>query len=290
MKGFDTWGEGLTPAQAKAAGFDFRTWYSSLDGTKDGPASGPADYAAVGIWSFTNFETTTTRVLTGGYSGGQADMAHAIAEYTPRGMPVGAAVALSADEQIPASAFPQALAYYQGANAEAQTLGGYLNATYAEQALIAYLKQHDAIRVGWRSMSTAWPGGASTAYCDLIQTGSATIDGVQVDLDTALVAFFGQWMPGRLAPTTPAAPTAIPLESDMILHDIIGSPEVWALSGSLYWHVVDPTSLANYVKAGVPRATISAAEHAAILAGAEALKAPTVTLALPKSFTVTPTA
>ncbi len=65
-----------------------------------------------------------------------------------------------------------------------------------------------------------------------------------------------------------------PKEVDMILHNITGSPEVWALSGSLYWHVIDPASMASYLQAGVPRATISAAEHAAILAAATALRPP----------------
>ncbi len=199
MKGFDAWGMGPTAVQAKAAGIEFRTWYSSYDTSKDGPGDGPALYADEGIWSFTNFETTIDRVLTGGRAGGQADMAHAVAEYSARRMPVGAAVALSADELIPSSAFPQALAYYQGAQAEAATLGGYLDGCYGEQALIAYLKQRGAIQVSWRSMSTGWPGGASTAYCDVIQTGGGTIAGASVDFNTALVPFFGQWMPGQLA-------------------------------------------------------------------------------------------
>jgi hypothetical protein len=199
LKGFDTWGLGPSPASAKAAGFDFRTWYSSYDTSKDGPGDGPQLYADAGIWSFTNFETTIDRVLSGGYAGGQADMAHAVAEFTPRGMPLGAAVALSADEPIDPSLFPQALKYYQGSQAEGATLGGYLDGAYGEQALLAYLKQRGAIQVAWRTMSTAWPGGASTDLCDVIQTGGATIGGVEVDLNTALVPFFGQWMPGQLA-------------------------------------------------------------------------------------------
>jgi hypothetical protein len=213
LKGFDTWGMGPTAAQAKAARFDFRTWYSSYDVTKDGPGDGPALYAAEGIWSFTNFETTIDRVLSGGYAGGQADMAHAVAEFAPRGMPVGAAVALSADEAIDPSLFPKALAYYQGSLAEAVTLGGFLNGAYGEQSLLAYLKARDAIAVGWRTTSTAWPGGASTAYCDIIQTGGATVGGASVDLNEALVPYFGQWMPGQLAgadmPLTPADIAAV---------------------------------------------------------------------------------
>lgn len=207
LQGFDTWGEGPTPADAQAAGMAFRTWYSSYDGSKDGPVSGPADYAAVGIWSVTNFETTIDRVLTGGYAGGQQDMMHTINEYATRGMPVGATVILSADEPIPASAFPQALTYYQGARQAAARQ--YLTGCYGEQALIAYLKQQGAIDIGWRSMSTAWPGGTSTDHCDLIQTSSdksAQIGGIAIDWDTALVPFFGQWMPGKLAPVNADPP------------------------------------------------------------------------------------
>ena len=236
-KGFDTWGLGPSAAAAKAAGFAWRTWYSSFDSSKDGPADGPSLYAEQGIWSFTNFETTIERVLTGGYSGGQADMAHAIAEYGARGMPEGAAVALSADQAIPADQFPVALRYFQGsANVAASS---YLNATYGEQALLAFLKQEGAIQLGWRSMSTAWPGGSSTAYCDLIQSGTTTLDGVEIDLDIALVDFFGQWMPGRLAPrpgqqefltmTKFIAPVDAPAGAT--------SPGIWAYDEGNYFHI-----------------------------------------------------
>ncbi len=64
-----------------------------------------------------------------------------------------------------------------------------------------------------------------------------------------------------------------PRENEMILHSITGSPDVWALSGSLYWHVVDPQSLNSYKAAGVPLATISQAEHTSILAATNALSA-----------------
>jgi len=197
LSGFDCWGFGPAPAAAKAAARSFRTWYSSYDGSKDGPVDGPAQYAAAGIWSICNFETTIDRVMTGGADGGAQDMMHAINEYVPRGMPPGAVVILSADEAIPAGSFAQALEYYRGARHAAA--GQYLTGSYGEQALLAYLKQLGAIDIGWRSMSTAWPGGAATAYCDIIQTGSGSIGGVEVDYNTALVDFVGQWMPGTLA-------------------------------------------------------------------------------------------
>jgi len=273
LEGFDAWGMGPTPAAARAAGMGFRTWYSSYDGSKDGPVDGPARYGEAGIWSVCNFETTIDRVLSGGAAGGQVDMEHAINEYGPRGMPEGAAVILSADEPIPASAFPRALAYYQGAR-QAAAGGRYLTGCYGEQALIAYLKQHAAIEVGWRSMSTAWPGGGSSAFCDLVQTGSGTIGGVEVDFDEALVPFVGQWMPGRLAPRHPAPdPAPLPKEADMILLTGFNGPAVAALSGALLWDVQDGTSVAAYKAAGVPVATITAAEHAAIAAASGAAHA-----------------
>jgi hypothetical protein len=73
------------------------------------------------------------------------------------------------------------------------------------------------------------------------------------------------------------APLPIPQEHEMILNYITGNPEVWALSGSLYWHVVDPQSLNSYKAAGVPQATITAAEHTGILAAVAKLGS-TVTL------------
>jgi hypothetical protein len=81
-----------------------------------------------------------------------------------------------------------------------------------------------------------------------------------------------------IAILNPAPPPPLPKDDDMILHSITGSPDVWALSGSLYWHVSDPASLNAYKAAGVPQATITAAEHAGILAAVAALSAAPVAL------------
>lgn len=88
--------------------------------------------------------------------------------------------------------------------------------------------------------------------------------------DTSSVA---EYWPG----VDPPPGTTTPQESDMILHAITGNPEIWALSGSLYWHVADPASMASYEKAGVAMAVITGTEHAAILA-ARAPAPVTVTL------------
>lgn len=209
-KGFDTWGDGPSPQAAVAAGFNFRTWYSSFDASKDGSPGGPATYGRYGIWSVTNFETTVDRVYAG-YAAGLADMLHAIGEYAPRGMPKGATIILSADRSIPVGDFPKVLPYYQGA---AKAAGAdYLPGCYGEQALIAYLKAQGVIKIGWRSMSTAFPGGSSTVGCDIVQTGSATVGGADVDLNYSTVDFFGQWQPGKLYSATPSPAPAPPAPS-----------------------------------------------------------------------------
>jgi hypothetical protein len=143
-----------------------------------------------------------------GFDAGKADMAHTIAEYTPRGMPPGAAIILSADKSVPVGDFEKVRPYYQGAQAAAA--GRYLTGAYAEQALIAYLKSKGTIQIGWRSMSTSFPGGSSIEHCDIVQTGPGTCGGVEIDKNYATVPFFGQWMPGRLAGKTVQIPTPKP--------------------------------------------------------------------------------
>lgn len=64
----------------------------------------------------------------------------------------------------------------------------------------------------------------------------------------------------------------IPKETAMQLHTITGSPEIWALAEGRYWHVADIASLDAY--RGLPdtrQVTITAAEHAAILASGPSL-------------------
>lgn len=214
---FDCWGEGPTPAQAKSAGVQARTWYASFDSSKDGPVNGPAHYAAAGIWSVTNFETTVDRVYAG-YPAGQADANRSLDEYIPRGMPKGAVSIASADRSIPVEDFGKVLPYYQGYY-QACSARGYIAGCYGEQALIQNLKQAGAIQVGWKSMSTSFPGGGTEAYCDIVQTLPGTIGSTSIDWDSGKVEFFGQWMPGVLYGQSPdgapeaQAPAPVPTPS-----------------------------------------------------------------------------
>lgn len=208
-RGFDCWGVGPSAEAAAQAGMRFRTWYSSRDSSKDGTKEAIADYAAHGLWSVTNFETTATRVLDG-YDAGLADARAALAEYVAYGMPRGAAVYFSADQEIGADRFADVVRYYEGAR-DGLHPAGYLTGCYGEQALIAHLLGAGVIDVGgWRSMSTAWPGGTSSVDVAIVQVDSGTIGEVSVDFDIALAPFFGQWQPGVLAPTAGGATTPPP--------------------------------------------------------------------------------
>lgn len=233
--GFDAFGYGPSIAAAKAAKVDFRTAYSSFDASKDLSAAACKAWGDANVWILSNFETTISRVFAG-YAAGKADALHVIAEYKPRGMPEGAALVMSADESIAVGQFGSVLPYYQGAFDAAAGL--YRVGCYGEQALIAYLKSHGVISIGWRSMSTSFPGGKSTAQCDIVQTQGGTIGGVSIDWNAGLSSFIGAWKPGVLESTGPAsngsvvvpvtpAPTRRNGENDMHVELELNTPVVF---------------------------------------------------------------
>jgi hypothetical protein len=122
----------------------------------------------------------------------------------------------------------------------------------------------------WIADPDAPAGHPRVAHWALHQYGSGGVDYDIANFPDA--AALRAWASAAAAPAAPRE------DQDMILHAITGSPDIWALSGSLYWHVVDPASLASYKSAGVPQATITAAEHAGILAAAAQMKAQPATL------------
>jgi hypothetical protein len=115
-------------------------------------------------------------------------------------------------------------------------------------------------------------GLGSPGEFDVEQTGQFN---AQYDRDVVNSVRFGQWRIGA-----PAVVPSSAKEIDMILQNITGSSEVWALSGSLYWHVADPSTLQSYRDAGVAQATVSAVEHAVILARSAARDTVAVSLTL----------
>lgn len=271
------------PKAIKAAGYVFACRYLSRDPSKNLTRAEADALATQDVWVVANWEYGAQDMLRG-YAGGIADAQLAQAQAVAAGMPSGRPIYFSADWDVTPTQESTVLAYLSGADSvlghsRAGEYGGYYPIKIARDSGVA-----------WTWQTSAWSGGQWDSRDTVRQTGSAVVGGVQVDVNEAMTADYGQWQPGRLP--EPATSIVIPphQERDMILHSITGSSEVWALSGSLYWHVVDTASLASYRAAGVPQATISAAEHAAILAGAEALKGQAATVVgppWPKSFTVT---
>ncbi len=274
------------PKAIKAAGYQFVCRYYSRDPSKNLTRPEADALAALGLWIVGNWEYGAQDALRG-RAGGVADAQTARAQADACGQPRPRPIYSSEDWDVTPEQEATVTDYLRGWDsvmgaAQVGEYGGY----YPVKA------QLDTGVIAWAWQTRAWSGGRWEPRVNIRQTGTAIVGGVEVDVNQAMTADYGQWQPGRLP--EPATSIVIPphQEHDMILHSITGSSEVWALSGSLYWHVVDTTSLASYRAAGVPQAVISTAEHAAILAGAEALKgqAAAVNVAWPKSFTITPSA
>jgi hypothetical protein len=53
----------------------------------------------------------------------------------------------------------------------------------------------------------------------------------------------------------------------MLILRVKGQTNVFGLSGGKVWHITDPASLSGYIAAGVPQATVTAAEINAINGG-----------------------
>jgi hypothetical protein len=284
-RGIDYAWQHPSPAAIKAAGYDFVCRYYSRDPSKNLTRAEADALAEVGLWIVGNWEYSATDALRG-HDGGVSDAQLARVDADGCGQPRSRPTYFSKDWDVTPAQEATVTDYDRGADS---VLGVAQVGDYA--GFYPLRVQRDAGVISWEWQPTAWSGGQWEPRVNIRQTGTAMVGGVQVDVNEAMTPDYGLWQPGRLPPA--AGAVTIPrLESDMILHAITGSPDIWALSGSLYWHVVDPASLNSYKAAGVPQATITAAEHAAVLAAAEALKTPqaSVTVTWPKSFTVTPAA
>jgi hypothetical protein len=197
-------------------------------------------------------------------------------------MPAGRPIYFSADwdttpdDQVKVNAFLDGAASVLG-RASVGIYGGYY---VVKRAL-------DGGHASWAWQTLGWSGGQWDPRANIRQTGrQPTIGGVQVDENTAMTADYGHWTPGA----TPGAP--IPKEIDMMLMAVAPegttNPGVYLLSGNLYVHVVDPANLHALTGSGVASATISLAQHEAILAAANAGETLTGALSVSGSLNVAP--
>lgn len=191
------------PAAIAAAGYTFACRYLSHDATKNLTLSEAQALATHSIWIVSNWEYGAQDMLRG-YAGGVADAQLALQQATAAGMPPGRPVYFSADWDVTPAQEATLLAYLSGADS---VLGWSDVGEYGGYYPLKTALDSGATRWAWQS--PAWSGGQWDGRATIRQTGTATIGGVQVDVNQAMADDYGQWMPGRLpgAATQSAATT-----------------------------------------------------------------------------------
>jgi len=197
--------------------------------------------AAKGWWIVANWEFAGTGLLSGTYEQqvaiGREANRQALLLRVPTSSECQAAgsrprpIYFSVDESVSESDFPT---IYNNLRGRQEGLGSdYEAGVYAEAALLDYLAGH-GIYYLWQS--NAWdtaPGYTSPHALIVQQFSQPTVNGVQCDLDEALIEDFGQWQPGKVPfPRTPVPPT----HEGPVLHP---TPTLPASSGCMgpqgYW-------------------------------------------------------
>ena len=189
-----------SPAAIAKAGYAFACRYLSRDPSKNLTLTEAKALAAAGIWIVANWEYGAQDMLRG-YAGGIADAQLALAQAKAAGMPDGRPIYFSADWAVTPAQMPAVLAYLSGA---ASVLGAADTGEYGGYAAVKAARDHGTV---WTWQTFAWSGGAWDPRDTLRQTGSATVGGVQVDVNQAMTGDYGQWMPGVL----PEGVTDVPL-------------------------------------------------------------------------------
>jgi hypothetical protein len=180
------------PTALRDAGVSFVMRYLSNDASKNLSRSEAAALAAVGIWCGVVWETTAGRALAG-YAAGAEDAKAALKQAAACGMPPARPVYFAVDTD---TSWARVRAYFEGVRSvlPVQRVGVYGGLQVIQGAA-------DSGLVTWLWQTRAWSGGKWDARAHLRQLGFVTIGGVQCDENTAMVADFGQWQPGR-TPTT----------------------------------------------------------------------------------------
>ncbi len=190
-------------AALKDAGISFVCRYLSTTGNPKNLAAAEAQTLhTAGISIVLNYETTAV-FMEGGYNTGLADARSARAQATAVGAPTNVPIFYSADFNATPAQVTEVLDFLHGcADAEgSKSLVGVYGGYAVVKAAI------DAGFLGWQTY--AWSGGQWDARAVLRQTlNGHAIGGVEVDLDEATVASYGQWAP-QGAVGAPVGPPAV---------------------------------------------------------------------------------
>lgn len=187
------------PAAVAKAGYGFACRYLSRDDTKNLSLGEAQALAANGIWVVANWEYGAQDMLRG-YAGGIADAQLALAQATAAGMPAGRPVYFSADWDVTPAQEAAVLAYLSGADS---VLGASSVGEYGGYYPVKIARDQGT---AWSWQTSGWSGGQWDPRDQIRQTGTATVGGVQVDVNQAMTDDYGQWQPGRLPAAAQPAP------------------------------------------------------------------------------------
>ena len=192
-----------SPAALKAAGKDFAARYLAHDASKILTHTEATALATHGLWSVVVWESTASRAAAG-RAAGIADAHDAAAQAASAGMPSSRPIYFAVDFDAAPSSVD---AYFQGV---ASVLGIGRTGAYGGYRVVKHLL--DARLARWAWQTAAWSAGKWDSRAVIRQGGQTHINGVDVDLDTALAADYGQWQPG-VTPTHPAATPHVDLSN-----------------------------------------------------------------------------
>lgn len=193
-------------AAIQRAGYAFACRYSSNDATKDISRQEADDLAAHGVWSVLVRETTANRARAG-RAAGVADAKAAVARATTAGMPSGRPLYFAIDYDAPTADKPEICDYFRGV---ASVIGLARTGGYGGYDQLKWLI--DAGLITWVWQTAAWSGGRLLPGRHIYQYAkTVTINGVSCDINEALTADYGQWMPGRTPTITPQQETDVQL-------------------------------------------------------------------------------
>lgn len=186
------------------AGMKFAARYLSHNASKNLTPAEATDLAAHGVSCVVVWETTAQRA-SAGRTAGIADAREAAAQAKACGQPSSRPIYFAVDYDASPSAV---VAYFQGV---ASAIGTARTGVYGGYKVVDYLLDHGLARWAWQTV--AWSGGRWDARAHIRQyAATVRINGVSCDKDTAMVADFGQWTPGK-------SPAASKEETEMQLTD-----------------------------------------------------------------------
>lgn len=200
------------------------------------------------------YETTGT-TWQGGYIAGVTDANAARTALASIGAPSGTTVYHAVDSQVPDAELPTVLDWLNGLE-HAQP--PYFPGIYGQYSVMEAVAAHAAHIQLWQT--DAWSNGATFPFLDLYQSGTAGINGIQVDRDAAYTDDFGQW---AASPPPPSREMGVQM---VILRytDPAGKVATFTYNGTTVRRIVSEQDQAH-VPASIPVWPVSEAQLAELM-------------------------